>query len=106
MPKILIENQDNLLINYEDKSDLILNVILKHTDWMHACGGKGKCTTCKMVVLSGNEDLSPITPSEEHFIKLERLALNERLACQVRSAGPLRIRASDMYKLPHIVYSD
>lgn len=85
--------------------------LLKHfqdirLDWMHACGGKGRCTTCKVIVLSGAENLSQLTPAEIRYKNLNALAEGERLSCQVRPLGDVMVRVPDEYKLPHMVYSE
>ncbi len=105
MPQLIIENLHQLTISYEDKSDLILDVLLRHTDWMHACGGKGRCTTCKMIVCSGGDQLSEPSILEIQFRTQHRLEKNERLACQTRNKGSLSIRVAKIYQLPHIDYS-
>ncbi len=48
------------------------------------CGGTGQCETCAVVVNQGMELLSPLTDAERTNLNAERLAMNERLACQVR----------------------
>ena len=106
MVKIVIENlgQKEVVINDINKS--VLQHLHGHfIDWMHACGGKGRCTTCKMKVIQGGEQLSPVTPAEKKYA-LEGLLLNdERLACQVRLKGTLVIRVPEDSKLPHVNYT-
>lgn len=106
MVKIVIENlgKKELLVN--DLSQTVLRLIHSHyVDWMHSCGGKGRCTTCKMIVLSGMENISSLSEAEIKY-RLERaLAENERLACQVVISGTIFIRVPEAYKLPHVVYS-
>ena len=96
MVKIVIENlgKKELLVN-----DLQLSV-LRHIhshflDWMHACGGKGRCTTCKMIVLSGMEKINPLTVAELKYRNQGALANNERLACQSFVMGDIHIRVPE-----------
>ena len=74
-------------------------------DWMHACGGKGRCTTCKMEVIAGMENLSDITQAEEKYRQEKLLLEGERLACQVRVKGTVMIRVPEEFKLPHLKYT-
>jgi len=74
-------------------------------DWMHACGGKGRCTTCKVLVLEGLENLSATTEAERRFVRLGALRDHERLACQACAQGDVRIAVPDENKLPHLTYS-
>ena len=53
-------------------------------DWWHACGAKGRCTTCRVHVLAGAEHLTPPTEAELRYRAAGRLGATERLACQAR----------------------
>ena len=53
-----------------------------------ACGGFACCNTCRVEVLDGADRLSPLQPEEEPFLD----APTQRLACQARVRGPLRLR--------------
>lgn len=50
----------------------------------HACGGKGKCTTCRVLVVEGEENLSE--PNEQELISKEKMHFppRVRLACQTK----------------------
>lgn len=48
----------------------------------HACGGKGQCTTCRVLVLSGQENLTPPTSYEKAIKNVKKFPDNVRLACQ------------------------
>jgi len=52
--------------------------------WWHACGAKGRCTTCRVCVLAGAELLAPPTAPELRYREAGRLGEGERLACQAR----------------------
>ena len=85
MVKIVIENLAQKQLSDVDPSKSILTVVQSHfIDWMHACGGKGRCTTCKVIVVEGMDQLSRLTPAELKYRSLGQLAENERLACQTR----------------------
>ena len=106
MVKIVIENLAQKELSSIHSSHSILKLVQANfIDWMHACGGKGRCTTCKMIVLEGMENLSQPTPAELNYRGLGELAENERLACQARAFGFCRIRIPDEGKMPHMVYT-
>lgn len=106
MVKITIENLAKKELEVNDLSLPVLRHLHNHfVDWLHTCGAKGRCTTCKMIVVSGMENLSPITPAEKNYRHLGALKLNERLACQCRVSGDVLIRVPDEYKLQHVQYS-
>jgi len=106
MVKIVIENLAQKEVQVIDSSDSILQLVQSHfIDWMHACGGKGRCTTCKLIVMEGMDQLSPVTSAELMYRSLGQLADNERLACQTRVHGTCRVRVPDESKMPHMVYT-
>ena len=105
MPRIIIDNLASKAIESEDKSKKLLQVLLEHTDWMHACGGKGRCTTCKVVVKQGLEHFNSITQAEQKFVNLNKLQPKERLACQVTICDDVVVAVADENKLPHLKYS-
>ena len=84
----------------------MLNALLSETDWMHACGGKGRCTSCRATVLEGHDVLSGLTGAEKRFADAGRLSENERLTCQaVLEAGDVVISVPAACQLPHINYT-
>jgi len=76
------------------------------TTWMHACGGKGRCTTCKFEIVEGGDQLSPLSAAELSYRDKGELGDTERLACQASVLGECRIRIPNESKLPHMTYSD
>ena len=106
MPKILIRNLNNKLIDVPKTNDTILKIIHDHqVDWMFACGAKGKCTTCKMIIHKGIEQFGPLKPGEQKFKELGRLNDNERLACQNELNGDIEISVAEKNKFPHVNYT-
>jgi len=106
MVKITIENLGKKELLVSDLSLPVLRHIHNHfIDWMHECGGKGRCTTCRMAVISGMENITAMTPAELKYRSLGELGLNERLTCQVRVKGDIVIRVPDACKLPHLHYT-
>jgi adenylate cyclase len=53
----------------------------------HACGGKGKCSTCRILVREGGENLSAFTQKEVDIHKHIPFPPNVRLACQTYVRG-------------------
>lgn len=104
MPKIVIANLQSKTIQSDEKRESLLNILLKSTDWMHACGGKGRCTTCKARVLAGHDSFTPRTPSEKQYLKLNKLQENERLTCQVVIKGDVTLEVPKETQLPHLAY--
>lgn len=62
------------------------------------CGGRGRCTTCRVIVEEGAEHLPPPSPEEEASLAAVNAPPNARLACQLRPVQPatvLRVFNSD-----------
>ena len=64
--------------------------------WPTSCGGKGECTTCAGIVLSGMEHLSAMGRYEEQNLLRQRgrnaLQQPVRLCCQARVYGDVEVQ--------------
>jgi adenylate cyclase len=56
------------------------------------CGGRGRCTTCRVKVLDGLEHLPPPNPGEAAALARIDAPPGVRLACQIRPTHSLKIR--------------
>jgi ferredoxin, 2Fe-2S len=106
MPKIFIQNMEKTVVASNTARPLLFLLQDEFIDWMHACGGKGRCTTCKAIIVNGEENLSLPSKAEELYSKKGELLKNERLACQVLVYGDIIIKVPEETKLPHLNYSD
>ncbi|MEP2771724.1 MAG: 2Fe-2S iron-sulfur cluster-binding protein [Fulvivirga sp.] len=107
MPEISIKNLSNKTITTNESDKVVLKILHENAvDWMHACGGKGRCTTCKMIVIEGLENLSPHSDFEKKVNNLGALKENQRLACQCKISGDIIVKVPDENKLPHLDYSE
>ncbi len=104
MARIVIQNLGKSL-DVKDLSKTILQHVHKsHIDWMHACGGKGRCTTCKVIVLDGESNLTPRTNAELRYKKQGLISNHERLACQTKILGDITVSVPEESQLPHMIY--
>lgn len=107
MAKIVIENLNNKEVTSIDNSKTVLDIIHENgIDWMHACGKNGRCTTCKIILVEGKEQLSAVNDAEQKFLDIGRLKDGERLACQTYIKGNIVIKVAQANKFPHMEYSD
>lgn len=108
MLKIIIQNLQRRELSTLHIGGKVIDLIHQNgIDWMHACGKKGRCTTCKIIVVAGMENLSPLNEREEIYRKVGRLKPNERLSCQAKILdGELIVRVAEENKLPHLQYSE
>ncbi len=106
MVKIVIENLGQKEVIADTSAGTILQVLqTQFIDWMHACGAKGRCTTCKMIVVAGMDQLSACSPVEINYKEQGMLKDQERLACQTYASGDCIIRVPEKNRLPHVVYT-
>ena len=107
MPQIVIENLFNKTLKFALNFPNVLKAVQsENIDWMHACGGKGRCITCRMAVLEGMEFFTYPSPAEMNYKARGLLYEDERLACQVKVTGDVRVKIPKDCKFPHIEYSD
>ncbi len=107
MPMLTVQNLADLKVKVEPGQTLLKALQEAGVDWMHACGGKGRCTTCRIIVKQGMEHFGPVTESELRYRNNNRLHNNERLTCQCTlETGNAIGNVPEQTKLPHLIYSD
>ena len=106
MPNIVIHNLFSTTINAPAHLTVFDAIQQQGIDWMHACGAKGRCTTCRFEVLQGNENITVETKEELKYREEGKLLHNERLACQCKATGNITLRIPNACKMPHINYSE
>jgi adenylate cyclase len=73
--------------------ETLLAAALRHgIDHAHACGGNGRCSTCRVVILAGDEHCSPREGEEAALSRQLNFPGNMRLACQTRVNGDVQVR--------------
>ncbi|MGI9381433.1 MAG: adenylate/guanylate cyclase domain-containing protein [Methyloligellaceae bacterium] len=55
------------------------------------CGGRARCSTCRVRVISGNEQFLPPSAAEARTLKSIGAPPDVRLACQIRPRDPLSV---------------
>jgi adenylate cyclase len=76
------------------------------------CGGRGRCSTCRIRVAGPNEAIPPPAPEEVTVLQRVGAAPDVRLACQLRPHGDLRVtpllpaaaRARDGFRRPDYLH--
>jgi len=110
MPKITISNQGHKVVNFKLNNETPVTVLAilqeNNIDWMHACGGKGKCTSCKCTIVSGEANLGTKTQVEIDFIDSDKILNSQRMTCQALLLGDIEIEVPEKNKLPGVNYSN
>jgi ferredoxin len=89
MPKLTVENVGEfevpqgkrLVLALEDEAGV---------DQLHACGGKARCTTCRVEFLAGEPD--QMTEAEKAVLAARGLS-GVRLSCQIACDHDMSVRA-------------
>ena len=55
------------------------------------CGGRGRCSTCRVRIDKGLDGLKPAGERESHVLRLIEAEANVRLACQTECAGDITV---------------
>lgn len=55
------------------------------------CGGRARCSTCRVRVTAGLAELPPPDPVEAHLLERVRAPGDVRLACRIRPKAPLAV---------------
>ena len=107
MPKLTVQNLAQLQVKIAPGQTLLKALQAHGHDWMHACGAKGRCTTCRLQVRAGLENLSPLSAAELRYQAAGRLLSDERLTCQTwLLTGDAAGRVPDATQLPHVRYRE
>ena len=91
MPKIKILPDDKT-IDIEDGKNLLEGSIEKDIPHVGACGGNGKCSTCRIYILEGVENCEEMNDGEKEMAKHLNFGPEIRLACQTYIKGDLKYR--------------
>ncbi len=108
MSKLVIRSLNHKVVPIADPNrSLLAHLHTQALDWMYACGGRGRCTTCRIRILDGAEHLSEPSAAEVRFRTQQRLRDDERLACQAYLAdGQVLVSVPTACRLPHLTYTD
>ncbi len=110
MPKITIFNQGQKVVEYKLNNEAPMSILAilqeNNIDWMHACGGKGKCTSCRCDVMEGEENLATRTEVESNYLEVGRLLETQRLTCQTMPSGNVLVSIPEKNKLSEVNYSN
>ncbi len=105
--KITIKSLNNLVVEHNSYGCPLLKVVQSaQLDWMHACGGKGRCTTCMFVPDGGAGAFGPMTEAELRMSEQGRLPKGNRLACQATVLADASVSIPKNCRFPHMNYTD
>jgi len=83
---------DNVDFEVNEGETLLEAALRSGVTFAHACGGRAKCSTCRIWVVDGLEACSQRTAAETSMAERLGFTSEVRLACQLRPEGNLCIR--------------
>ena len=91
--KYLIEFIGEKLIEISENQSILDASLSAGIPHFHACGGNAKCSTCRVLIIEGDDRLTPPNRKESFLKNQMHFPPNVRLACQTRvMAGPVKLR--------------
>ena len=88
-------------VEAEDGQDVLNALLQGGVEWMHACGGFCNCTTCRIEIEEGVENVSEMQEDEKNTLRRfqgeEVLEGDFRLGCQVKVYGDIKISEPEWY---------
>ena len=84
--------KEQLLVNCLKDSTILEATLAAGINHTHACGGQGKCSTCRVSVMDGIENCNPRNEAEQMIASKLNFPAEVRLACQTKISGNISIR--------------
>ena len=88
-------------VEAEDGQSVLQALLDSGVEWMHACGGFCNCTTCRIEIESGSDNVSDMQEDEKNTLRRfqgeEVLEGSYRLGCQVEVHGDISISEPEWY---------
>jgi ferredoxin len=78
---------DDVSVQVKVGTSLLAAAAAGDVELMHSCGGIGACTSCRVRILGGRDQLSPIGRAEREQLKESGILETHRLACQTMVYG-------------------
>jgi len=78
---------DGVTVQIKAGTSLLATASAGGVELMHSCGGIGACTSCRVRILNGQDQLSPIGRAEREQLQEAGIIKTHRLACQAMVFG-------------------
>ena len=81
-------------LNVEQGANLMKSLLLAGMPVASSCHGDGVCSKCRIQILSGMENLSPINVTEEVLRDRLKVPKDVRISCQTQVLGDITVDTS------------
>ena len=83
---------DNREIDITEEESILIASLRNNISHLSACGGTGKCSTCRIEILDGLENCLPRGELEDRLAQKLSFPSNIRLGCQTKLTGNISFR--------------
>ncbi len=91
MPKVtIVTDKGEIETEVGMNKRLVLAIEEANVDISHRCGGKAKCTTCRVEFLEGEPD--KMTPAEKEKLESKGDLGKYRLSCQILVTRDMKVK--------------
>jgi len=91
-PKIEVRYPGNTVLKVAPGPSILEMSRMNNIPHAAVCGGRARCSTCRVLVLNGDADEEHITPAEKSVLQRIGAEGQVRLACQYRPQSSLTVR--------------
>ena len=92
MPKVTYTKINQVVSCPTDKVSILEVSTSNRIPHLRECGGNGQCTTCRVKIINGQQNLSKPSPLEKRIARHRRWEPSIRLACQCYINGDVEIQ--------------
>jgi len=90
--KIIFENEKEISFDEKENKTLLELSLQNEIPHIHACGGKARCSTCRVIIIEGLDSLDERNDLETSLAKKKGFEDNIRLACQIKPKSNLKLK--------------
>ncbi|HRI63630.1 MAG TPA: adenylate/guanylate cyclase domain-containing protein [Polyangium sp.] len=83
---------DQIVVDVSERQTLLNAALAAGIPHTHVCGGNARCSTCRVIVLEGLENIDPPNAEEQALASKLGLPREVRIACQATVRAPTRVR--------------
>ena len=84
--------KEHCTVHCTEDNTILEATLAANINHIHACGGQGKCSTCRVSVMDGIENCNPRNKREQQMADKLNFPAEIRLACQTKITGDITIR--------------
>ncbi len=99
MPKVHFCNK-GVTVEVERGCSILDAALDNKIELYHTCGGNASCSTCRVIVLAGAENIAPIDHAEREVLDAFDLKPPYRLGCQSFVRGDVEVDIPERSREP------